>query len=71
MRGSILDGAYGGLSLEGGRYRKPLVPGNPSGELLSAALFVSADSPVGPVYLGYGWAEDGNKTLYFFLGRPF
>jgi NTE family protein len=71
MRGSLLDGAYSGLSLEAGRYKKPLVPGNPSGELLSAALFVSADSPVGPVYLGYGWSEDGNKTLYFFLGRPF
>ncbi|MDZ7651869.1 MAG: patatin-like phospholipase family protein [Burkholderiaceae bacterium] len=71
MRGSILDGAYGGLSLEAGRYKNPLVPGNPSGDLKSAALFVSADSPLGPAYLGYGWAEDGTKTMYFFLGRPF
>jgi NTE family protein len=71
MRGSILDGAYGGLSLEAGRYKKPLVPGNASGDLKSLALFVSADSPLGPAYLGYGWAEDGSKTMYFFLGRPF
>jgi NTE family protein len=71
MRGSILDGAYGGLSLEAGRYKQPLVQGNPSGDLKSLAVFVSADTPLGPAYLGYGLAEDGAKALYFFLGRPF
>ncbi|HUL62986.1 MAG TPA: patatin-like phospholipase family protein [Burkholderiaceae bacterium] len=70
-RGTLLEGAYGGLSLEVGHYGQPLVPGNTSGTLRSIAVFVSADSPVGPAYLGYGRAEDGTKALYFFLGRPF
>jgi NTE family protein len=70
-RGALLEGAYGGLSLEIGHYGRPLVPGNPTGTLRSFALFVSADSPVGPAYLGYGHAEDGSKAVYFFLGRPF
>lgn len=70
VRGGLLDGAYGGLSLEVGNYTQPLVPGNASGVLKSMALFVSADSPVGPAYLGYGRAADGTQSLYFFLGRP-
>jgi NTE family protein len=70
-RGALLEGAYGGVSLEIGHYGRPLVPGNPTGTLRSLALFVTADSPVGPAYLGYGLAEDGSRALYFFLGRPF
>jgi len=70
VRGGLLDGAYGGLSLEVGNYTQPLVPGNASGVLKSMALFVSADSPLGPAYLGYGRAADGTQSLYFFLGRP-
>ena len=71
LRGSILDGAFGGVSLEIGNYSKPLVPGNTEGTLRSMALFVAADSPLGPAYLGYGWAADGAKSLYFYLGRPY
>ncbi|HTT12103.1 MAG TPA: patatin-like phospholipase family protein [Burkholderiaceae bacterium] len=70
-RGALFEGAYGGLSLEVGHYGQPLVPGNPTGTLRSISLFISADSPVGPVYLGYGLAEDGSRAMYFFLGRPF
>ena len=70
VRGGLFDGAYGGLSLEVGKYGDPLVPGNPSGTLKSLGLFISADSPVGPVYLGYGRAADGHGSFYFYLGRP-
>jgi NTE family protein len=70
VRGGLFDGAYGGLSLEVGNYTKPLVPGNASGVLKSMALFVTSDSPLGPVYLGYGWAADGTRSMYFYLGRP-
>jgi len=71
VAGTLIEGAYGGVSLELGNYKNPLVPGNASGDLKSMALFVGADSPIGPAYLGYGWAYDGPKTLYFYLGRPF
>ena len=71
MKGSLLDGAYGGVSLETGRVGGPLVPGNSDAWLRSASVFVAADTPVGPAYLGYGHAQDGNSSFYFYLGRPF
>ena len=36
----------------------------------SSAVFVGADTPIGPVYLGYGVATGGNRSAYLFLGRP-
>ena len=71
FRGSLLEGAYGGFSLETGKVGKPLVPGNPDGWLRSASIFVGADTPIGPAYLGYGRAQDGNSSAYFYLGRAF
>jgi NTE family protein len=70
VRGGLLDGAYGGVSLEIGRYESPLVPGNLSGTLKSLGLFVASDSPIGPIYLGYGRAADSSQSFYFYLGRP-
>jgi len=49
---------------------KPVVPGSPTGLLKSAAAFVALDSPIGPLYLGYGWAADGSRSGYLYLGRP-
>jgi len=71
LQGSLLEGVYGGLSLEVGQVGTPLVPGSPDGVLQSACLFFGADSPIGPVYVGYGRAVDGNGSFYLFLGRPF
>jgi NTE family protein len=71
LRGSLLEGAYGGISLEAGKVGNPLVAGNPSSGLRSASVFVAADTPVGPAYLGYGRAADGTSGMYFYLGRPF
>jgi NTE family protein len=69
-RWSLLDGLYGGLSLEAGRVGKPLVPGNEQGTLYSGALVLGLDTPLGPLYLGYGRANHGYDSLYLFLGRP-
>lgn len=71
LEGSIFEGAYSGFSLEASQIGKPLVPGNSEDWLRSASIFIAADSPLGPVYLGYGRAEDGNDSFYFYLGRPF
>ena len=71
FRGGLLEGAYGGFSLEAGRVGQPLVPGNPDGLLKSMSLFIAADSPIGPAYLGYGHAAGGTSSFYFFLGRAF
>jgi NTE family protein len=70
MQQKLLEGVYAGFSLEAGRYGTPLVPGSPSGVLKSASVFLGADTPVGPLYFGYGHAADGNSSLYLFLGRP-
>jgi NTE family protein len=40
--------------------------------LQSTCVFVAADSPIGPVYLGYGRSlTDTNNSVYLYLGRPF
>jgi NTE family protein len=69
-RASLFEGAYAGFSLEAGRLGGPLVPGGVSGLLKSAAAFVAVDTPVGPIYLGYGKAAGGAGAVYFYLGRP-
>ena len=66
----IFEGLYVGGSLEAGRMDDPLVPGSPTGVLKSGALFAGFDTPLGPLYLGYGYAADGNRSAYLFLGRP-
>jgi NTE family protein len=72
LQGSLLEGVYGGLSYEVGQVGSPLVPGNPDGVLQSMCVFVAADSPIGPVYLGYGRSlTDTNNSVYLYLGRPF
>ncbi len=68
---SLLEGAYGGISMELGRVGDPLVSGSPEGLLKSGSLFIGSDTPIGPAYLGYGRAADGNQSFYFLLGRAF
>jgi len=66
----LLDGLYVGASAEVGRMDQPIVPGNLTGMLYSGAVFFGADTPIGPVYLGYGYTSGGFRSAYFFLGRP-
>jgi NTE family protein len=40
------------------------------GDFEAGSLFLAADTPLGPVYLAYGIAQDGNRTVYFYLGLP-
>ena len=70
LKYTTLYDLYAGFSLEAGKYGTPVVPGNPSGLLTSASVFLGADTPIGPMYLGYGRAADGNSSFYFYLGRP-
>ena len=66
----LLEGLYAGVSAEVGHYGRPLIAGNAQGNLYSGAAFLALDSPIGPVYLGYGVGSQGNRSAYFFLGRP-
>ena len=66
----LFEGLYAGGSLELGRMDQPLVPNNAPGLLKSIGLFFGVDTVLGPLYLGYGFAADGNRSAYLFLGRP-
>ena len=57
-------------SLEAGRVNNPVLAGSPSGTLTAGSLFLAADTPVGPVYLGLGLARGGRRALYLYLGAP-
>ena len=66
----LLEGLFGGFSLEAGRVGGPLVPGSPGGLLTAGSVFVATDTPIGPIYLGFGHARGGNNALYLYLGVP-
>tara|TARA_B100000700_G_scaffold241549_1_gene268846 strand:- start:2326 stop:4557 length:2232 start_codon:yes stop_codon:yes gene_type:complete len=38
--------------------------------IMSGSVFLGADSPIGPLYIGYGHAEGGYDSIFFYLGRP-
>lgn len=67
----MFDGLYGGFSLEVGKMNHPLMPKSSSDVITSASAFIASDSPIGPVYLGYGHASDGNGSFYLYLGYPY
>jgi NTE family protein len=73
---TLFDGAYIGASLEGA-HLTPLAPTIWNGQVVkgtldvpAAALYFGVDSPLGPLYLGLGYANGDNKAIYLFLGRP-
>ena len=68
-RQDLLEGLYGGVSLEAGRIGSPLVPGSPTGLQKSGSLFFGMDTYVGPLYFGYGYAAGGFRSFYLYLGR--
>lgn len=57
---------YAGASLEGGQVRI----GGPDDSkwILSGSVFVAADTPLGPIFLGYGQANTGEDSFYLRFG---
>ncbi len=70
VRNTLLKGLFGGVSLEAGRVNRPVLAGGTSGTLSAGSIFLTSDSPVGPVYLGLGFARGGRRALYLYLGAP-
>ncbi|HEX6720641.1 MAG TPA: BamA/TamA family outer membrane protein, partial [Burkholderiaceae bacterium] len=64
----FLEGVSLGLSTEVGRLTTEI--NNPARTRYGNALYVAADTPLGPVYVGYGRASSSNQALYLFLGLP-
>jgi NTE family protein len=66
----LVRGVYVGLSLELGQVYGRLDGSSSTGLLPAAAVFVGADTALGPVYFAYGHAFDANQSaIYFYLGK--
>jgi NTE family protein len=59
-----------GLSLEAGRARERFTETRLNGWQQAGAVYLGGETPLGPLYLGYGYAKGGRSSLYVFLGLP-
>jgi NTE family protein len=59
-----------GVSLEAGKARDRFTETGLSGWQQGAAVYLGGETPLGPLYLGYGYAKGGHSSLYVFLGLP-
>ncbi|MFT5400027.1 MAG: NTE family protein [Gammaproteobacteria bacterium] len=67
---TLLQGFFGGISLETGKVGEPLIANSPTGRLTAGSVFIATDTPIGPAYLGLGQAKGGNTAMYLYLGIP-
>ena len=59
-----------GFTLEAGKVGTPYTETELTGWVKSAAIYVGGETPLGPVYLGYGQSDRGASSFYLFLGTP-
>jgi NTE family protein len=63
-----------GVTLEAAKIGRPFTETNLDGWINSTALYLGGETPLGPVYLGYGYSSSGStggySNLYLFLGTP-
>ncbi|MXR36896.1 patatin-like phospholipase family protein [Craterilacuibacter sinensis] len=59
-----------GLALEGATFGRRFSESQLEGWQASATLYLGGETPLGPVYLGYGHAKQGPNAVYLFLGTP-
>ena len=61
---------FAGVSTEFGKIRETFQQSADAKLRSSLGIFIGADTPIGPLYLGYGRARDRGTIFYFFLGQP-
>lgn len=59
-----------GLALETAKVGRPYMETNRTGWLNSATVYLGGETPLGPVYLGYGQSDSGVSSVYLFIGTP-
>ena len=71
----VVEDVHLGFSLEGARlnpvipvWRGKVVTGDLN--VFAGSIFMGIDSPLGPLFLGFGYANSDNKAVYLYLGRP-
>jgi len=63
--------AYAGASLELGNVWQDRSDMSFGDTIFAGSAFIGADTPIGPIYLGYGHNDTGEGSLYLFLGPLF
>lgn len=63
--------AFAGISVELGNVWDARSQISLKSSLVGGSFWAGVDTPVGPVYVGYGVAEGGDNAFYVFLGRIF
>jgi NTE family protein len=63
--------AFAGVSLELGNVWQGRGDISVNRSILGGSLWAGVDTPVGPIYMGYGMAEGGENAFYVVLGRVF
>jgi NTE family protein len=63
--------AFAGISMELGNVWETREDISSRGAILGGSFWAGVDTPVGPVYVGYGRAEGGEDAFYVSLGRVF
>lgn len=66
----LFEGAYAGAAFEVLRMPQ-LVTFNQERTYDTGTLYVGVDTPLGVLYLGYGYADSHNTAVYLYLGKPF
>ena len=59
-----------GLALEAAYRGEAYTETKRTGVLNSTTLYIGGETPLGPLYLGYGYSTSGTWNAYFFLGTP-
>ena len=67
--GQFVNGYYAGASLEAGNVTDRINGPVSRGLIWGSALFLAADTVLGPLYLAAGFAEGGSYAVYLYLGR--
>ena len=57
-----------GIAVEGAKLEEPINLGEEDEWLDSAIVYFGGETPLGPVYLGYGFTFSGDFNIYFQLG---
>jgi NTE family protein len=66
LRGDMRFGA----ALETANVGRPITETHRTGWLNSMALYVGGETPLGPLYLGYGKVNGAASNFYLYLGTP-
>jgi NTE family protein len=67
----LIGSVYTGASLEAANVYGSLTGPTPTGLQYAGSVFLGADTIIGPAYIAYGHAQEGNSAFYLYVGYPY